>query len=103
MNCLLDFLGEPTEDRLKGSSKTKKAAATTSQTKSSGNDEDYEAIEPGTMPNDAQLRQWTRAYVRCFNMESVTIKSALEVAGDKFGVDLSSKKQRLKELIAEEM
>lgn len=66
-------------------------------------EKDYEVIEFGTMPNDKQLRQWVRAYVRCFNLEKVTIKHALQVAAEKFGVDLASKKDTLRQLLCEEM
>lgn len=94
VDCLLDFLGAPSEDKLKGSRSSKNKAA---------QEKDFEVIEFGTMPSDEQLRQWVRAYVRCFNLEKVTIKHALEVAAEKFGVDLASKKDTLKELLTEEM
>jgi hypothetical protein len=66
-------------------------------------EEDDDLPERGTMPDTGQLRKWTKAYICCFNMEKVTIKHALEIAGDKFGVDLSSKKSELKDLLTEEM
>ena len=66
-------------------------------------EKDYEVIERGTQPSEKQLRQWVVAYVRCFNMEKVNLKHALEVASDKFGVDLSDKKKVLKRLLTEEM
>lgn len=57
----------------------------------------------GKMPSDEILRRWVRAFVRCHNMKSATIKKAVEIASEKFGVDMSGTKQRLKELLTEEM
>lgn len=54
-------------------------------------------------PSDEKLRKWVRAYVRCFNLKKATTKHAVETASDKFGMDLVEKKDRIKELIAEEM
>jgi hypothetical protein len=95
---LLDFLAAPRLELLKGN-KTKPSATKSSKAE----DKDDEVIVRGSMPTDEQLRQWTQAYVRCFNMDKVTIRHALEVAGDKFGVDLTPKKDRLKEILTEEM
>jgi hypothetical protein len=118
VDTLLDFLGSPDEKLLKGYKKekkdekkttgTKKAAPKSKSKKEKGSEEeddekDYEVIERGTVPNEKQLRQWVVAYVRCFNMEKCNIKHALEVAGDKFGVDLADKKKMLKKLLTEEM
>ena len=61
------------------------------------------AADETNMPTDHQLRQWTRAYVRCFNPEKVTVKHALDTASDKFGVDLSTVHTRIKELLVEEL
>lgn len=61
------------------------------------------AVDEENMPTDHQLRQWTRAYVRCFNSDKVTVKHALETASDKFGLDLSSRHTRIKELLVEEL
>eukprot|EP00568_Trieres_chinensis_P005106 CAMPEP_0183298668 /NCGR_PEP_ID=MMETSP0160_2-20130417/5629_1 /TAXON_ID=2839 ORGANISM="Odontella Sinensis, Strain Grunow 1884" /NCGR_SAMPLE_ID=MMETSP0160_2 /ASSEMBLY_ACC=CAM_ASM_000250 /LENGTH=56 /DNA_ID=CAMNT_0025460765 /DNA_START=32 /DNA_END=202 /DNA_ORIENTATION=- len=55
------------------------------------------------MPSDKALRKWVRAYVRCFNLDKATTKHAIETASDKFGVDLTEKKTRIKELLTEEM
>jgi hypothetical protein len=54
------------------------------------------------LPSDKALRKWVRSYVSCFNMERVTIRHALDTVSDKFGVDLTSKKARIKELLVEE-
>jgi hypothetical protein len=101
VNCLLRFLGSPNLKLCKGGgggkNTTKAAISLTNK------EEDDELPERGTMPDTGQLRKWTKAYICCFNMEKVTIKHALEIAGDKFGVDLSSKKSELKDLLTEEM
>uniref|UniRef100_A0A7S2SBY4 DEK-C domain-containing protein n=2 Tax=Eucampia antarctica TaxID=49252 RepID=A0A7S2SBY4_9STRA len=55
------------------------------------------------MPTDKLLRKWVRAYVNCFNLDKATTKHAIETASDRFGVDLSGKKARIKELLTEEM
>lgn len=129
VDVLLDFLGEPSEDKLKGSSAAaakpkgggaskKKGKSKKAEEEQDDDDDDYSdvgdekveaAAEGGdednsaVMPSDDKLRKWVRAYVRCHNMKKSTIKHALEIAGDKFGVDLSEKKARLKELLTEEM
>lgn len=127
VDVLLDFLGEPSETLLKGASGGK---ATRTDSKSSsketgkakkGDDEEVEEAEEdageysdvgdekveaaaeGELPSDDALRMWVRAYVRCHNMQNSTLKHALEVAGEKFGVDLTEKKSRLKELLSDEM
>jgi hypothetical protein len=66
-------------------------------------DDDDDKALAGGMPTEKALRKWVRAYVACFNMQSSTIKHALETASDKFGVDLSDKKALLKQLITDEM
>ena len=74
-------------------------------------DEPVEDVEPAAagsgkevaLPSDDVLRRWVRAYVRCHNMKHSTIKSALTIANEKFGCDLTELKPRLKELLTEEM
>ena len=61
------------------------------------------AFKHGETPDDDALRQWVRAYVACFNMDAATTKHAIKTASDKFGVDLTERKERIKELLAEEM
>lgn len=96
---LLDFLGKPekksTKTQQKKSSK-KKAATSSSSSKE-------EKVEKGKMPSDKALRKWVQAYVACFNLDKATTKHAMETASEKFGIDLSEKKSRIKELLAEEM
>lgn len=58
--------------------------------------------ETGEMPDDEELRMWVKAYVACHNMNKVTIKHALKLARDKFGVKMDSKKQTMKEFLTEE-
>ena len=117
VDLLLDFLGEPDEEFIVGFKKsTEKKKRKKERTKDEKEDEkggeeqsgdDYsdigdERVEEGE-PSDEMLRRWVRAYVRCHNMKNATVTSALELATEKFGVDLSSKKQRFKELLTEEM
>jgi DEK C terminal domain len=123
VDVLLDFLGEPEENMLKGGAKAKGKADSSSSSKKKSKAKKVEAADDdagdysdvgddgkeeattkeGELPSDEALRKWVRAYVRCHNMKQSTIKHALEIAGEKFGVDLSEKKQRLKELLTEEM
>jgi hypothetical protein len=145
IDALLDFLGAPAADMLKGQNKatssskattkakgkkrkqppqeTNKEKAKTSKKKAKAKKEDedeeeeeenddevasdnasaYEQPSKGKMPNDNQLRQWVKAFVQCYNMDKVSIKVALEVAGDKFGVDLAHKKDLLKVMLTEEL
>ena len=126
VDLLLDFLGEPDESYLVGSKKSSdKKKSKSANKKSKGDDDDDEEedeeakekesgdaddysdvgdekVDEGP-PSDEMLRRWVRAYVRCHNMKNSTVKSALELASDKFGVDLSGKKQRIKEFLTEEM
>lgn len=107
VDVLLDFLSKPSEEPLKGSKKaaagSKKKKASKSKKTSSATLDDYEEIVEGEMPDDKQLRQWVRAYVRCFNTAKNTLKDAMEIAEEKFGVNLKEKKDRIKELLTEEM
>ena len=106
VNALLDFLGEPSESLLKGSKKnatisskkTKNRAAAVAEPQ---DDDDDEPHPLGQMPSDSQLQTWARYFTKVYNMEKATIKVALDVAGDKFGVDLKDKKALLKEYLAE--
>ena len=120
---LLDFLGQPDEKLTKAKpttskAKPKKSAASPEKPKAKEakkksakkeahgeSKEDDTEEEPGEdgMPSDETLRKWVRAYVCCFNLDKATTKHALQTASDKFGVDLSAKKARIKELLTEEM
>jgi hypothetical protein len=128
IDALLDFLGSPSEDQLKGARK-KAAAKSAASPKSSGSkekkkkksaasterddvvedDDDEESddgdapLKEGGSPSDEALRKWVRAYVRCFNLQKATVKHAIATASDKFGVDVSKKKALLKELLTSEM
>lgn len=125
IDLLLDFLGEPQEEYLvdepkkrsrksKGKAGKKKAGKESEDEEDEGGkgksgvaEDDYSDIGDAKVeegePSDEMLRRWVRAYVRCHNMKKSTVKSALDLASDKFGVDLSDKKQRFKELLTEEM
>ena len=124
---LLDFLGEPNESWVKvdadeskkkkkskkepASKKTKKAtsAAASKKRKSVSKKvtEDPFALMKahvrGDKPSDKTLRQWVKAYVVCFDMDKATTKHAVQTASDKFGVDMTSKKNRIKEILTEEL
>lgn len=54
-------------------------------------------------PTKAQLQAWVKAYVRCFNMHKATMEHALDTAADKFGMDLSSRKDDFRRWITEEL
>lgn len=123
VDTLLDFLGEPSEDKLKGGKRAKSSSKDNGKKKGKAKtkdddeeepdddeDEDYDDVgddkvdtPEGGMPTDDRLRKWVRAYVRCHNMKTSTIKHALVIAGEKFGVDLAEQKTRLKEMLTEEM
>jgi hypothetical protein len=60
-------------------------------------------VEKGKVPNDDALRAWVKCFVQCYDLEKASIKVALQVAGEKFGVDLGDKKDLLKEMLAEAM
>jgi hypothetical protein len=55
------------------------------------------------MPTEEVLRAWVRAYVACFNLDKATTKHAIITCSEKFGVDMSKKKQHIKQLLAEEL
>jgi hypothetical protein len=116
---LLDFLGGPHKDWLiseEGTKKTKAVAAAPKKkpTKKAAaappkntTKTDYgkikDATGKGTMPTEEVLRAWVRAYVACFNLDKATTKHAIITCSEKFGVDMSKKKQHIKQLLAEEL
>jgi hypothetical protein len=117
---LLDFLGEPNDSMVKAeitsdtkgkpASKKKTPKKKTSAKRKSVakrvSEDPFSLIKAhtkGKKPNDDTLRQWVRAYVVCFDMDSATTKHAIKTASDKFGVDLAERKTRIKELLADEM
>ena len=118
---LCDFLGNPSELLAKSAVKgtKRKTKNGTAKRKKTGNAEPItkkssveEPKDPfalvkdhtkGELPDDDTLRQWVKAYVVCFDMDSATTKHAIKTASDKFGVELAHNKGRIKELLAEEM
>ena len=106
---LLDFLGEPAADMTKTGQKAAKKKQKKKKTvvQDDDDDDDLDDDEPlikeGAMPTDKQLRQWVRAYIRCFNMEDGSVKHAIGIASRKFGIDLKPKRDRIKELLTEEL
>lgn len=120
---LLDFLSQPNSDFIKGEadevtkpkkkkdeakrkSTTPKKARPKSPAKTQAPEEPFRLVrehEKGKKPSDGTLRQWVQAYVACFDMDTATTKHAIKTASDKFGVDLIGMKDRIKELLAEEM
>jgi hypothetical protein len=125
VDILLDFLGQPGEKGLKhkgGSTKKKKQSRkSVEEEESSDNETESEDsdVRPkkgkppakkmktskgkskSRMPSDGELRRWVNAYILCHNMEKSTLKHALEIAGEKFGVNLTSEKQKLKQFLAD--
>lgn len=112
---LLDFLGAPHKDwlassveetsggkRSAGKTVTKKKAPPKVATRT-----DYQivkkAIAAGKPPSEDVLRAWVRAYVACFNLDKATTKHAIITCSEKFGVDMSKRKQEIKQLLAEEL
>lgn len=80
----------------------------TNESSNSDEGDEMETDEPKTkagtkMPTDSQLRKWVKAYVGCFNLDKATTKHAIETASDKFGVDLNTKKTKIKMLLADEL
>jgi hypothetical protein len=115
---LLDFLGAPDDSMVKAkeSSETKKKPAAKpkkkTETKSRKSVEKIIMVDPfslikdyekGKVPSDDAMRQWVKAYIACVDMETATTKDAIVTATAKFGVDMASKKARIKELLAEEI
>ena len=108
VDILLDFLGSPSEEDLKQSKKSKASKQHGEKKKKAEevdeeSDDDAEDIKEGEMPTDKQLRRWVRAYARCFNPSKVTLKHAMSIVEEKFGVSLKEKKDRIKELLTEEI
>jgi hypothetical protein len=128
---LLDFLSAPSAEHVKGSKAAKASSTSTrkggsskkkkddsSEEESEEEDEDQDEekpkkgkdkdadllkVEKGKVPNDDALRAWVKCFVQCYDLEKASIKVALQVARDKFGVDLGDKKDLLKEMLAEAM
>lgn len=113
---LLDFLGQPHPDFIamekaekpsaKKTTPKKKKKSPTKRAKPAPKESSLDLVrahKKGKTPSDDVLRQWVRAYIVCFDMDSATTKHAIRTASDKFGVDLAGSKDRIKELLAEEM
>ena len=114
---LLDFLGQPHADFIARHNRAEKKSipkkkATPKKKKSPTKNakatlgESFQLVrghKKGKMPSDDTLRQWVKAYIVCFDMDSATTKHAIKTASDKFGVDLTGSKDRIKELLADEI
>jgi hypothetical protein len=121
---LCDFLGNPsdllakppaepkssTNGQKKATPKKKSAArkkaGTTKKAPAAEQKDPFALVKDhtkGEKPSDDALRQWVKAYVVCFDMDSATTKHAIMTASTKFGVELAPSKGRIKELLAEEM
>ncbi|KAL3929332.1 MAG: hypothetical protein SGBAC_012257 [Bacillariaceae sp.] len=59
--------------------------------------------DKGDEPSDAAIRQWVQAYVTCFDMSAATAKHAMETASAKFGVNLTDRKDLIREFIVSEI
>mmetsp|Transcript_24780 Transcript_24780/g.58157 ORF Transcript_24780/g.58157 Transcript_24780/m.58157 type:complete len:329 (+) Transcript_24780:113-1099(+) len=118
---LLDFLGAPDESSMRGKmtsepkKKTTPAKAKKTEPKpktvvktvvKTVKVDPYNLIKDykkGKSPNDEELRQWVKAYIACSDMDTATTKDAIRTASAKFGVDLTNRKGRIKEFLAEEI
>jgi hypothetical protein len=115
---LLDFLGAPDETMIREKESPdmkKKTAAKSKKTKTKANrqsvakkvtEDPFSLIKDykkGKKPSDGAMRQWVKAYIVCVDMETATTKDAVLTATAKFGVDMASKKARIKQLLAEEI
>mmetsp|Transcript_9124 Transcript_9124/g.22653 ORF Transcript_9124/g.22653 Transcript_9124/m.22653 type:complete len:307 (+) Transcript_9124:197-1117(+) len=116
---LMDFLEAPDESLIKQTTKPvekkKKVAAKKKKdpprTKRSSvatkvSEDPFSLIKDytkGKVPSDKAMRQWVKAYIVCVDMETATTKDAVLTATAKFGVDMASKKARIKQLLAEEI
>lgn len=113
---LLDFLGAPDESMIRGkelSETKKKSAAKSKKTEPKPRSvamklpaDPYSLIKDykkGKAPSDNALRQWVKSYIVCVDMETATTKDAVHTATAKFGVEMLSKKARIKQLLAEEI
>jgi len=111
---LCNFLMAPDPDLTKSPQKKQaKAKAEKKTAKKKEKDEETEVEdeeseeeiegEADGMPSDKALRKWTKAYVTCFNTDKMTLKHAIDIASDKFGVNLREKKATIKTMLTEEM
>jgi ribosomal protein L12E/L44/L45/RPP1/RPP2 len=133
IDCLLDFLSAPSAENVKGGKAAKAASSASkrkggsskkkddSEEESEEEEEDQEdetepkskkskdkgvallKVTKGEVPADDTLRAWVKCFVQCYDLEKASIKVALQVAGDKFGVDLGDKKELLKGMLADAM
>lgn len=115
---LLDFLGAPDESLIRGKETKKPEAKKKTPTKAKTPEpkrktivktvlvDPFDVIKDyvkGVPPSDDALRQWVKAYIVCVDMETATTKDAVRTASAKFGVDMTEKKARIKQLLAEEL
>ena len=88
----------------KGSAK-KESKSTPKKEKSNGSAKKGSASTPSTpagkLPSDDELRDWVGAYVKCYNMSKSTIKHAIQIASEKFDVDVAPLKPKLKQFLTE--
>lgn len=57
------------------------------------------ATSKGKMPSDSELREWVKAYVKCHHMGKSTIKQAIEIASEKFEIDITPAKRKIKDFL----
>lgn len=125
VDILLDFLGEPGDKLLKFKEESRKNKRKSQAVEDDDDSDDETESEDSEvrpkkgkpspkksksskksksktrMPTDGELRRWVNAYILCHNMEKSTLKHALEIAGEKFGVNLTSEKAKLKQFLAD--
>jgi len=66
-------------------------------------DQDEETEDGKTIPSAKKLRTWVKAYVTCFDLDKCSAKHAIATASEKYGVDMTTKKQVIMQMIKEEM
>jgi len=59
-------------------------------------------VTKGKIPEDKTLKKWAHAFCMCHDMDKATLKTAMALASEKFGVDLSEKKDIIKECLKSE-
>lgn len=76
-----------------------------SKKKGGGDDDDDSKLlhfNKGEMPDDGTIKKWAHAFCICHDTEKATLKTAMALAAEKFGVDMSDKKDLIKEMLQNE-
>ena len=118
VDYLLDFLGAPDPDLVvdpnrkpvSPSKKKKKAAPKKKKRKKPAEEKppadpfaQVKAHEMGKKPSKKALQQWCRAFVVCFDMDNTSVKTAVKMATERFGVDMKERKAEIRDYLTQEM